>query len=353
MPKRKFMRMCSDPIRPAGIGGGPPFPMGTAPGGLGAAPPPLAMAMGGAPLLWQIGQVLRVRFLDGEPSVRAKVESLAHTWEQHANIHFDFCDDPQAEIRVSFTHDAGSWSQVGKDALAVAGNEPTMNLGWLRPNTPQDWYDCTVQHEFGHALGCIHEHQNPAAGISWDKPAVYRYYARSGWSQEMVDINLFHKYELDQSQYSQFDPQSIMIYPIPRQLTLDGFEVNWNGTLSAMDKAFIGKIYPFQKQAVVDLVPGAQPHQATIREHGEEDLYAFQVPSPGSYTIATGGRTDVVMGLFGPDDRLVRVAFDNDSGQDRNAQITQALQPGKYFISVRHFRPRGTGKYTLAVARAP
>jgi hypothetical protein len=196
--------------------------------------------------LWRPGQVLRVCFLDGETSVRAKVESMARTWEEFANIHFNFCDDLQAEIRISFTHDPGSWSQVGKDALGVAPNEPTMNLGWLRPRSPQVWYDRTVLHEFGHALGCIHEHQSPVAGIPWNKPAVYRYYkTQLGWTEDMVDTNLFKLYETSQTQFSEFDPKSIMIYPISRQLTLNGFEVGWNGVLSEMDKSFIGSKYPF------------------------------------------------------------------------------------------------------------
>jgi len=306
------------------------------------------------PRLWKTGQVLRVRFLDGEPSVRAKVEDLARTWEKHANIHLNFVNDPQAEIRVSFTHDPGSWSQVGKDALDVEGDGPTMNLGWIMPNTPQIWYERTVLHEFGHALGCIHEHQNPAAGIPWDKPAVYRYYTTQlGWTQEMVDTNLFHRYELDRSQYTQFDDKSIMLYPVSRQLTLDGFEVDWNDTLSETDKSFVGKIYPFQSRPLVDLVPGAPPLPAAIGEHGVEDLYIFEVVTPGTYTIATGGHTDVEMWLFGPDDRARQVAFDNDSGQGRNAQITQALQPGKYVVSVRHVRPRDTGNYTITLRRAP
>jgi hypothetical protein len=33
-----------------------------------------------------------------------------------------------------------------------------------------------VIHEFGHALGLIHEHQNPSGGIQWNKPVVCRYY---------------------------------------------------------------------------------------------------------------------------------------------------------------------------------
>ncbi len=47
-------------------------------------------------------------------------------------------------------------------------------MGWLEPDTPNDEYRRVVLHEFGHALGGIHEHQSPASGvIPWDKPKVY------------------------------------------------------------------------------------------------------------------------------------------------------------------------------------
>jgi hypothetical protein len=46
--------------------------------------------------------------------------------------------------------------------------------------------------------------------------------------------------------FTAFDPQSIMLYPVPKELTKGGFEIPWsNSELSALDKEFIGKMYPF------------------------------------------------------------------------------------------------------------
>jgi hypothetical protein len=75
---------------------------------------------------WPVGRTLQVRFLDGDPSVQAKVEEVAHEWSEYANLHFEFGDANDAEIRISFTQ-SGSWSYLGTDALTIAHNAPTMN----------------------------------------------------------------------------------------------------------------------------------------------------------------------------------------------------------------------------------
>lgn len=195
--------------------------------------------------LWQPGRTLRIRFLDGDPVVQAKVKQYAQQWTQHANIKFDFGVEPDADIRISF-RDRGSWSFVGTDALSIPKEQPTMNFGWLSPTSDEKTISRVVLHEFGHALGCIHEHQHPQGGIPWDKEAVYRFCAGSPsfWSRAEVDQNIFQKYSTSQTQFSAFDEKSIMIYPISNQLTIGDFEVALNTVLSATDKKFIGQIYP-------------------------------------------------------------------------------------------------------------
>ena len=194
---------------------------------------------------WNPGQTLRVRFLDGDPLVQQKIQAVAHQWSQHISIKLEFGNDPDAEIRIS-CQPGGSWSYIGTDALSIAKDQPTMNYGWLKPDSSDQDYSSVVLHEFGHALGCIHEHQHPEAGIPWNRDAVYRYYMGppNNWTKEGVDNNLFAQYGRDITQFSQFDTQSVMLYPISKELTTNGFEVGWNWHLSETDKAFMGTIYP-------------------------------------------------------------------------------------------------------------
>lgn len=316
-------------------------------------PDPIELALK-ASALWSPGRVLRCRFLGGDPIVQRKVEEVAHQWEQYANIKFLFGDDPDAEIRIAFIEGAGSWSYLGTEALGISKDRPTMNYGWLKPITSDTEYNRTVTHEFGHALGCIHEHQNPSTSIPWDKPAVYRYYGGppNNWSPSKVDVNLFQRYSADQTQFSEFDRESIMLYPIDNRLTIGDYEVGWNTKLSDMDKNYIGTIYPFDEKLEVELTVGALPVEASIGEHGEEDSFLFKVKTEGKYTIETGGSTDVTMGLFGPDERERQIAFDDDSGKSVNAKISMVLQPGTYYARIKHYRPRGTGNYTVGVRDA-
>jgi hypothetical protein len=150
-----------------------------------------------------------------------------------------------ADIRISFS-EPGSWSYIGTECRTVPAEEATMNFGWLSPDSTADVVSRVVLHEFGHALGCIHEHQNPAGGILWDKAAVYEYYGGppNNWSRADVDENIFATYDKDLTFHSQVDPDSIMMYPIPRSLTRNGFEVDWNTQLSPLDEEFIRAAYP-------------------------------------------------------------------------------------------------------------
>ena len=301
--------------------------------------------------LWKPGRVLRVRFLDGDPRVQAKVIAIAKEWEKFANIRFIFGSDPDAEIRVSFIADRGSWSFCGTDCLAIPKDRPTLNLGWLQISTANEEYNRVVLHEFGHALGLAHEHQNPATTIPWNKPAVYRAYAGppNNWPPEKVDVNLFQTYAADQTQHTEFDRHSIMLYPVPKELTDGSFEIGWNAALSDTDKAFIASLYPFDATPVVNLAIGVAPQQASIENPAGEDVFGFIVVNAGRYVIETGGATDMYMDLFGPNSLSSKLAADDDSGPGLNPRIITTLQPGAYYARLRHYRKYGTGKYTISV----
>lgn len=190
---------------------------------------------------------LTVYFLEGDKAVQKKVKYYARIWSNFAKIRFVFTSNPNADIRISFDEGGGSWSYIGSDALSIDKDEPTMNYGWLDETSSDKEYSRVVLHEFGHALGCIHEHQNPAGEIPWNKKIIYSELGRppNNWPKSVVDQNVFNRYSKTITQYSEFDPQSIMLYPIPARWTTNNRAIGGdNSQLSALDKEFMRTVYP-------------------------------------------------------------------------------------------------------------
>jgi hypothetical protein len=198
--------------------------------------------------LWPAGYALRITFLNGTSEQRDRVIHHAREWTHYAYVTFEFDEHQTADIRISFTPGV-SWSAVGTDALVTEyfqPFEPTMNLGWITPDLSEEDCAAVVLHEFGHAIGLQHEHQSPRSPIRWNRKAVKA--DLSGWpnywTPEQIEQNVFRRYRRTSTQYTSFDPLSIMIYPIPKHWTLDGIEFAENKGLSEQDKHFIRQCYP-------------------------------------------------------------------------------------------------------------
>ena len=198
--------------------------------------------------MWDIGSEIKITFLSGTKLIRDHVKEIASEWLAHANLNFVYVKKTeQSDIRITFNTKLDSSSAVGTENLDYGPNEPTMNFGWLNEDTSEIDFRSVVLHEFGHMIGCGHEHESPKnGGVPWDTDKAYAHYKKTqGWKPKDVDAQIFGAYEHDEIRGSKLDKKSIMMYPIPESITKGNFMVRWNSRLSKGDKEFIRKIYPF------------------------------------------------------------------------------------------------------------
>ncbi len=316
---------------------------------------------------WPTGSAVRVGYWERfpDPQLQRRVEEIAPEWTKYANLDFRFVGyDPNAQVRVAFSRQ-GHWSALGTDSqnrFAMPAN--SMNLA-LTPADDDDTFRAIILHEFGHALGLIHEHQNPEAGIPWDVPAVYAYFQRRyGWPPSQTFDNVLKRMQVPSGQMAttEFDPTSIMIYEVPAALTGGKYELRRQSRLSDHDKQLISRLYPGrwtedetpdggeeEPSRPRELVIDRAAVKAELGQPGDEHRFTFRVRKADGFVIETEGETNVTMGLFGPDDPRRPVAEDNDSGREWNARIVEFLEPGTYHVKVWHHDPSGTGRYQISV----
>lgn len=196
---------------------------------------------------WKSGDKITVAFLEGDAALRKRVKDVAQRWVAPgmANLQLVFTDSPDANVRISFKQGDGSWSTVGTTCKQVPKPQATMNFGWIDANSSEEDLRSVVLHEFGHALGLIHEHQNPRSGIKWNRDAVINDLSKppNSWSVQEIEFNVLDAADAAEVNATAMDKDSIMMYPIPAAWTTDGFSAGFNGDLSEKDKKFIRKQY--------------------------------------------------------------------------------------------------------------
>lgn len=199
--------------------------------------------------LWNKNKILKVYFWKDDMDIGKDVLKIASEWTPYSGIKLiRVYDRTESDIRVSF-QTKGFWSYIGSYAEKISKKEITLSLDSIfLPENIQRFRN-VILHEFGHALGLIHEHQHPGFNIPWIKPKLFNYFKQtynidSTWVYEQV-INKFNK---TTGIYCTPDLNSIMIYSIPPGVTVNNkYVVDWPANLSELDKKFIKNIYNHKK----------------------------------------------------------------------------------------------------------
>lgn len=189
-----------------------------------------------------------ISFLDDDAGLQDRIRAVAEQWLRRtsANLHFQWrTDGSKTDIRISFRY-AGSWSLLGNQALLEGDRtKPTMNFGWLNKDSTDEDLQEVVLHEFGHALGLIHEHQSPEAKIPWNRDVVIRELSGppNNWSIPQIERNVLSGFDRDEVIPTPFDPSSIMLYPVNPAWTIGGYQTVANKDLSERDIEIISELY--------------------------------------------------------------------------------------------------------------
>jgi serralysin len=199
---------------------------------------------------WKPGQTITVGFMRDKyfnaDCVKTVQDVINSSIAPHVNLKFVW-DAPISEsmIRISFgpPRQASSW--IGTGALRVDKSLPTMKLGFGCESGRHG----TIIHEFGHALGMIHEHLRGDTTIKYDCPKLVNYLTGSPnfWACRTIKDNILDLTsvgEYDDS-YSEYDPYSIMHYHLGN-FRCDGGNSQENSQLSPCDIFMLQKTYPFE-----------------------------------------------------------------------------------------------------------
>jgi hypothetical protein len=294
---------------------------------------------------WVNGTTLRYYFLE-EPAAlsgpvrqRDAVRQAFSAWKE-LGIGLEFKEvahASEAEVRVGFDQRDGSWSYVGRDSIDLVPDDSrhTMNFGWdLTTPYGRD----TALHEIGHALGFPHEHQNPHAGIVWNEPKVYSYFAGSPnfWDRDTTFYNVIRKLEPGEVQGSVWDKDSIMHYEFDTGLIDEPVEFRDapllpQPGLSPVDIQEVRRFYPSIQPELTEL--GVWDLKRIEIGPGEQLNWSVRPTQSREYTIQTFGALDTVMVLFEvTGDGARYMSADDDSGTSLNAKIVQRLVPGREYI---------------------
>jgi hypothetical protein len=210
--------------------------------------------------------VIGVSFLDGTDDQKKEVETYAWEWVKRAGlpIRWLFGDESRQNIRIRFNgkkDSVNNWSLYGNRASLRSHpsepnkpNEPdeaTMLLNVYHRESAKKIRRQKTLHEFGHALGLMHEQLHPDSGLKFNEVAIVEEMKKNKWCNpnenclEKVQKQITHPAPRDHACRGapKYDEHSIMHYPIPANWTTDGKTISWNLDLSKGDLDCVRSLY--------------------------------------------------------------------------------------------------------------
>lgn len=327
------------------------------------------------------GKILKVAFLNGHSTLCEAVMNIAQEWSKYASLEFKAVKGNESpHILVRFDQRGGHSSYVGDDSLEqIRKGLPSMNLAFRETSAidaEKDYGKFIVLHEFGHALGMVHEHQQPGASLQFKEndPAVLGYFrqALGNVSDAVVRENVFKRWkEFELKKFSDYDPRSIMHYAFAAWMFVDATARVQNFELSHLDKMFAAIMYPGPNGPIYPTpgqtgdIPGSQIKPTGVLSvdgdavsgsvsPGMTATYKFTISSSlamKDVTVYSEGGTQVSFELYGPNDPSRKIGLgaapEHGTPDLTNDVIQKALPEGEYVLKVRHTSARGGGRFSV------
>lgn len=214
-------------------------------------------------------QKLRACFMGGNDATNQAVADIAKLWtdDPGMGLKLDFgkkgkprqCDPNGREAQIRISYDKpGYWSFVGQvSTVYIAQQDPSVNLQDIDKADPAKlaqpgFVRGMIIHEFGHALGLLHEHQSPISNcaneFNWDYLTKYLGGEPNNWDEETIKFNMATLGDED-LMMTDFDKDSVMLYSFPPEYYLKGDQSSCyiprdNDQISALDRTTINYMYP-------------------------------------------------------------------------------------------------------------
>lgn len=321
-------------------------------------------------------RTISVQFLDNPTATfRRMFLAAANSWD----CCITFAETAETgELRLTRSG-RGYWSYLGTDILHIPAPAPTMNLqGFTEFTREADWLR-VPPHEIGHTLGFPHDHLRRAIVDRIDRTKVYAYFWEwQRWPPRTVDVNVMTAQEESELlDPTPADVNSIMTYPLPGEIMIDGVPVPGGDRLTKADLDYADRIYPVPKPPAPPPGPPppvepepqkpepAEPEDPApydLRVGVESDrftalgdspiLVRFKAPRKASYVASTRGKAALHMDLL--DAKKAALESDRDfSGVGANALIAATLKKGTYYLRIRGAHPEAVGKFSVKVGIVP
>jgi hypothetical protein len=198
--------------------------------------------------LWPQFSTVRISLMGMTKEQEKFTKDNINKWAPYINLKLEFTKELDGDIRIKADNDvSGGYSYFGTAGKQTVGaGEPTMEIGFK--GGFNEFNAGTVLHEFGHALGLVHEHQHPDNTLDLDFDRIRTIYAATN-QPGSVDEN-FAPFDSRDVVSSAYDQASIMHYSIPETYLNSGHRVEEGNELSEGDKQFARELYPIPRPPV-------------------------------------------------------------------------------------------------------